>query len=74
VQSKGDLDEWKRSFGKDANSPPAVAPAGSVLFEYNKNKTPRTITLNGTYTDLSGQAYQGEIKLAPFTSVVLFKK
>ena len=72
IQSKGSLDQWKTGFGKDKNSR-LIVPAGQVLFEYNKDKTVRTIALNGTYRDLSGRSFRGEIKLSPFSSVLLFK-
>jgi parallel beta-helix repeat protein len=73
VQTKGNLDQWKSDFGKDTNSQLSM-PTGNVLFEYNKDKTARSVTLNGTYTDLSGKSYQGEVKLAPYSSVLLFAK
>ncbi|MHA4809785.1 right-handed parallel beta-helix repeat-containing protein [Flavitalea flava] len=73
TQSRGSLDQWKSGFGKDKNSRVST-PVGPALFEFNKDKTVRTLNLNGTYADLSGKTYKGEIKLAPFSSVLLFKK
>jgi parallel beta-helix repeat protein len=73
VQTKGNLDQWKSGFGKDANSR-VSAPSGNVLFEYNQEKTARPVTLNGAYSDLAGRSFRGEIKLEPFTSVLLFSK
>jgi parallel beta-helix repeat protein len=73
MPSKGNMDQWKSGFGKDGNSRIAY-PAGAVLFEYNKEKNARHLTLNATYTDLNGRSLQGEIMLPPFSSVLLFKK
>lgn len=73
MQYKGNMDQWKSGFGKDGNSR-IVYPAGAVLFEYNKEKTIRTLTLNTIYTDLTGRSLQGKIMLPPFSSVLLFKK
>lgn len=72
IQSKGNLDQWKASFGKDQSS--VAVPPGQPLFEYNKTKATKTITLNGTCTDLSGHTYQGTLELPPYSSVLLFKK
>ena len=74
TQSKGNLDQWKAGFGKDKTSTPVVVPTGPALFEYNRTKTTRTVVLNGTYTDLSGKTFQGKVDLAPFTSVLLYRK
>jgi parallel beta-helix repeat protein len=73
VQAKGDLAQWKANFGKDKTSA-AITPGSQVVFEYNKTKTPRAVTLNGTYTDLAGRTCQGSVQIAPYSSVLLFKK
>ncbi|MBN9383785.1 MAG: right-handed parallel beta-helix repeat-containing protein [Chitinophagaceae bacterium] len=73
VQVKGDLGQWKTGFGKDKSSVVAL-PGDQVLFEYNSTKANRSVTLNGTYADLSGRTYQGKVDLPPFTSVLLLKK
>lgn len=71
--AKGGLDQWRSGFGKDKNSSVMTA-SGLCRLEINKTKTMRSVTLDGTYTDISGQTYQGKVELQPFTSVLLFKK
>jgi parallel beta-helix repeat protein len=74
TQAKGNLDQWRSGFGKDQNSSPVMASPGQTIFECNKTRIPRTITLNGSYTDLSGQTYQGKVDLPPYSSILLYKK
>jgi hypothetical protein len=73
TQLKGNFDQWKDKFGKDMNSH-FVNQKGDVVFEYNREKTAATLSLNGTYIDLAGNTYQNEVKIAPYSSVLLFKK
>jgi parallel beta-helix repeat protein len=49
-------------------------PLTYCLFRYNASKSPLVISLNGIYQDAAGTAYQGNITLPPFSSIVLFKK
>lgn len=74
IQAKGNLDQWRTGFGKDMSSSPVIVPSGQPIFEYNRTRGTRTVMLNGSYTDLSGNTYQGKVDLPPFASVLLFKK
>ncbi|MHA7110653.1 cadherin domain-containing protein [Sunxiuqinia elliptica] len=76
---KGDqtFDYWKTAFGQDAkssfDSTPLAEGETEQLF-YNAEKTTKTISLGSSvYRDLNGNTVSGEIKLEPFTSIILIK-
>ncbi|TDO02665.1 cadherin domain-containing protein [Sunxiuqinia elliptica] len=76
---KGDqtFDYWKSSTGQDLNSSfdgtPLAEGETEQLF-YNAEKTTKTISLGSSvYRDLNGNKVSGEIKLEPFTSIILIK-
>ncbi|MEO6453707.1 MAG: Ig-like domain-containing protein [Ginsengibacter sp.] len=48
-------------------------PDDSIRFEYNTSKTPKTITLNGSYIDTKNKSYSNSVVLQPFTSLILIK-
>lgn len=72
VQDKGALGDWQSKYGTDANSVQAVA--GVARLEYNSGKKEKTVTLDRAYVDPAGNSYQGQLKLAPYGSVVLIPK
>jgi hypothetical protein len=45
----------------------------SFLFEYNASTSYKTIALKANYLDVTGKSVNGNIILAPFTSIVLIK-
>ncbi len=70
------LDGWKTYTGLDLNSkksPKIIRDINELRFEYNADITSKTIALDGNYMDVKGQTFNGEIVLAPFSSVVLLK-
>ncbi len=72
-----DLSGWKTLSGFEKNSkksPVTIVHTGDIRFEYNATASPETITLPYEYTDVTGRSYQGNISLAPFSSVILIKK
>lgn len=73
VNDKGALSDWQSKYGKDANSVQAM-PSGGIRFEYNDSKTVKSVSLDGTYKDPGGKAFQGQLSLEPFTSEVLIRQ
>ena len=71
VQTRGQLSDWQAKYGKDANSDHQALPAGAVRFEYNTSKVNKVVTLDRAYKDAGGKVYQGQVELAPYTSVIL---
>ncbi len=67
---KGTLNDWQAKYGKDMNSVQS-APAGSVRFEYNAGKKVKVVNLDRVYQDPGGKTYQGQLRLEPYTSVIL---
>ena len=45
-----------------------------MIFKYNPSTTNKKFSVSGTYYDAKGNTYSGQITLAPYTSIVLFKK
>lgn len=50
-----------------------VNPDDEVLFEYNANKSPKTIGLSGTYVDAKKNEYTGSATIPPFGSLALIR-
>jgi parallel beta-helix repeat protein len=73
VQDKGALGDFQARYGKETNSVVAP-PAAAIRFEYNASKNVKVVALDRTYADAAGKTYQGSLKLAPYTSVVLMPK
>ena len=72
-----DLSGWKSLSGFEKNSkksPVTIVQTGDIRFEYNATASPETINLPYEYTDVTGRSYQGNISLAPFSSLILIKK
>jgi parallel beta-helix repeat protein len=69
VQVKGGLNDWQSKYGKDVNSV-QVAPGG-IRFEYNAGKMAKGVSLDRAYKDAGGKVYQGQVRLEPFSSVIL---
>jgi hypothetical protein len=72
------LTNWKSLSGMDANSqqsPVSCSSTGDILFYYNASTgVNKTITLPaGTYVDVSGTSYSGNVILTPWTSKVFIK-
>ncbi|MFD2569140.1 right-handed parallel beta-helix repeat-containing protein [Spirosoma soli] len=51
----------------------AVNPSDSIRLVYNPTRRDSVISLETTYQDVRYNQYRNQIKLAPFTSLVLFK-
>lgn len=49
-------------------------PDDSIRFEYNAGQSAKTIGLNGTYVDATGNVYTDNITLQPYSSAVLVRK
>lgn len=69
--------EWKQTLNQDITSSfdgtPLAEGETEQLF-YNAEKTTKTISLGSSvYRDLNGNKVSGEIKLEPFTSIILIK-
>ena len=73
MQDKGALGDFQARYGKEANSVVAP-PAAAIRFEYNASKTAKVVPLDRAYTDPAGKTYQGSLRLAPYTSVILMPK
>jgi parallel beta-helix repeat protein len=71
VQTRGQLSDWQTKYGKDTRSDHQALPAVAVRFEYNAGKVAKTVTLDRSYKDPGGKVYQGQVMLAPYTSVIL---
>jgi parallel beta-helix repeat protein len=69
VQVKGGLNDWQSKYGKDVNSV-QVSPGG-IRFEYNAGKMAKGVSLDRAYKDAGGKVYQGQVRLEPFSSVIL---
>ena len=54
-------------------TPKTIGDPGEIRFEYNASSTALSITLDGAYIDSKGNSYSGQLKLAPYSSVVLLK-
>ncbi len=72
------LDAWKSAFRLDAGSQKSPVTFktnsnDSIQFEYNASATPKLVSLNGNYLDVTGAVYAGSVTLQPFTSVVLLR-
>jgi parallel beta-helix repeat protein len=75
-QSSYSLSGWQNSYNKDwhtKKTPVPVSNTGNVLFQYNASGSSKTISLNGTYTSVTGTSYSGSVKLAPYSSIILLK-
>lgn len=73
VQDKGALQDWQSKYGKDANSVQSTS-SGSIRFEYNDSKSIKSVSLDGTYKDLTGKTFQGKVDLPPYSSKILVKQ
>jgi hypothetical protein len=71
VQTRGQLSDWQAKYGKDTNSDPQALPPPAVRFEYNSGKVNKVVRLDQSYKDPGGKVYQGQVVLAPYTSVIL---
>lgn len=69
--------DWQSLTGQDPNSIMDNSPLAEGETEhlfYNAEKTTKTISLgSNVYRDLNGNKVSGEIKLDPFTSIILIK-
>ncbi len=45
----------------------------NIRFEYNDSRTPRTLSLDGTYYGVDAVRYQGNLTLQPYTSIILIR-
>ncbi len=66
--------EWQKNTGKDLNSKLSPAPEdpNAVIFEYNAERTPRSVPLRYPMVDAVGEKYKKTIVIQPYTSVILF--
>jgi len=65
---------WRSSFKQDASSkksPRTISKTSDLRFEYNPTPAMKTISLGGTYMDVTGKNFTGSITLAPYSSTVL---
>jgi parallel beta-helix repeat protein len=72
------LDQWKTAFRLDGSSlkSPITYKANindSMRFEFNASASPKVVSLDGGYLDVTGAQYPGSVTLQPFTSVVLLR-
>ena len=70
------LSEWQSLTGKDLKSkdfPQVINEVKDIRFLYNPTKLPKTIALDAIYIDVKGNAYNGSITLASYSSVVLIR-
>ena len=77
IQADGNksLSEWKSATGLDAQSTELVSSSlNNATIFYNETTQDKTFALNGSYTDLQGNAVGNSLTLKPFTSQVLIKK
>ena len=44
-----------------------------LRYEFNDTTINKTVTLYGTYIDVTGASYAGTITLAPYTAAVLIR-
>lgn len=68
------LDKWKSMFRKDNLSSTIDNSNVTTEIKYNIEKEPKTIILNGNYSDIYGHSLDRKITLQPFTSIVLLKR
>ncbi|WP_375447784.1 PA14 domain-containing protein [uncultured Fibrella sp.] len=73
------LADWRSRYGKDLNtlkSPIAYStgnPDDVILFAGNPTANAIQVSLSGTYRDARNNAYSGQVSVAAFSSIVLFK-
>lgn len=65
---------WIDNLNIRAGNAVVTNPDEYIRFEYNNGTAPKTVMLNGTYTDAKNYKHQKSITLAPFTSTVLIKQ
>ena len=71
-----DLVAWQAQSGQDLHSkksPTAVTSMDDLRYEFNDTTINKTVTLDGTYIDVTGASYAGTITLAPYTAAVLIR-
>ncbi|HEX9957326.1 MAG TPA: right-handed parallel beta-helix repeat-containing protein, partial [Fibrella sp.] len=73
------LADWRGRYGKDLNttkSPVSYSsgnPDDVILFTGNPTANPIQVPLNGAYRDARNVAYSGQVSVAAYSSLVLFK-
>ncbi len=70
------LSGWQSQTGKDVNSKESakiINDVKDIRFEYNPTAQAKTIPLDANYIDVKGNAFNGSITLAPYSSVVLIR-
>jgi uncharacterized repeat protein (TIGR02059 family) len=68
------LANWQSFSEQDKNSyisPVAISDVNKIRFEYNASNSNKVIALDGSYTDVKGIKYSGNLTLLPYTSAVL---
>ena len=71
------LTEWQSVYRKDKNSkrfPVTWVSPNNIILKYNAMKVNREIPIAGTYIDVDNNTYINKVSVAPYSSVVLFKK
>ncbi|WP_158557077.1 right-handed parallel beta-helix repeat-containing protein [Mucilaginibacter conchicola] len=69
-----DLTGWKTISKTDQNSTFYSPTYISASFQYNNKLTEQTISLNGIFKDITGKTYTGNVKIAPFKSLLLLSQ
>ncbi|WP_158859050.1 malectin domain-containing carbohydrate-binding protein [Lunatibacter salilacus] len=73
VSDESNFEYWLEDLDVRQSNIIETKPEDRILFEYNKSKTEKRITLDGSYVDAKGQSFSGTVAIPPYQSVVLFK-
>lgn len=68
-----DKDIWLDNINLSPADASISDPNEEITFVYNAEKTVKTVKLYGTHVDAKNISYSGDIKLAPFSSIVLIR-
>ncbi len=73
VTEESNFNYWLEDIDIRESNITETKPDDRILFEYNKSKSEKRITLDGTYIDGKGQNFSGSVTIPSFQSLVLFK-
>ena len=73
VSDESNFDYWLEDVDVRQSNIIETKPDDRILFEYNKSKTEKRITLDGAYVDGKGQSFSGSVAMPAYQSLVLFK-
>ena len=69
-----DVTTWVDNFGFYATTSTPINPATQIVYKTNPSTSNLTVNLAGAYYDVKGVKYSGSVTIAPYASVLLFKR